>query len=141
MFSAQLPQTIIMTCKILLPAFLLVFTSLSFTNGYSQDSTKSLKKQQQILTVEKRLVDNKLKLETLQKSLVEKSDDLDKSMTDVQASADKNQDAANVLQDNATSKKNSRRAKNAAKDAKRTAKQARKAEGRKSGVEGDIESL
>ena len=132
-------KPLIMKLKIILPA--IVLFSLGFTQLFSQDSTKILKKQQQMLTVEKRLVDNKIKLETLQKSLINKSDDLDKSLNDVQKSADKNKDAADELQNDATSKKQARRSKNAAKDAKRSSKQARKAGNSKSGVESDIKSL
>ncbi|HMF72416.1 MAG TPA: hypothetical protein VK616_13145 [Flavitalea sp.] len=123
-------------------AGLLIIASVS---GYSQsagvDSTNILKKQQKVLAVEKRLVDNKLKLEEMQKSLTLKSDAHQKSLNQSQESADKNKDAADNLQSNSDSKKDSRRADKAASQARRDAKRSRKAESRKNSVDDDIKSL
>lgn len=129
-----------MKLKILLSAVVL-FMSVTLANAQLQDSAKALKKQQEILNIEKRLVDNKLKLESLQKSWEEKSTELDKTLNASQESANSNKDAAEKLQDNSMSKKDSRKAEKAASRARKAAKRARKAESRKSGIESDIKSL
>ena len=129
-----------MKFKIIL-SVLVFLTSVTLANAQLQDSARALKKQQEILNIEKRLVDNKLKLESLQKSWSEKSDELDKTQSTSQQSADNNKDAAEKLQDNSMSKKDSRKAEKAASRARKDAKRARKAEASKSGIESDIKSL
>lgn len=129
-----------MKLKILLSAVVL-FMSVNLAQAQLQDSAKALKKQQELLNIEKRLVDNRLKLETLQKSWAEKSDNVDRTLNASQESASNNQDAASNLQENSMSKKDARKAKKAASSAKKAAKRARKAEASKSGIESDIKSL
>ncbi len=124
--------------------FITGIITLISTLAFSQavpDSAAILKRTQKIAAIEKRLADNRVKLESLEKSLAQKDEALDNSLIQSQSSANKNQDAADVLQDNAESKQASRRAAKAAKQAQRDAKRARKASSRKTGIEKDIKKL
>ena len=130
-----------MKVKVIVAGLLIIASVSGYSQSLGVDSTNILKKQQKVLAVEKRLVDNKLKLEEMQKSLTLKSDAHQKSLNQSQESADKNKDAADNLQGNSDSKKDSRRADKAASQARRDAKRSRKAESRKNSVDDDIKSL
>jgi len=130
-----------MKVKVIVAGLLIIASASGYSQSVGVDSTNILKKQQKVLAVEKRLVDNKLKLEEMQKSLTSKENAHQKSLGQSQESADKNKDAAENLQSNSDSKKDSRRADKAASQARRDAKRSRKAESRMNSVDADIKSL
>ncbi|RYG06032.1 MAG: hypothetical protein EOO02_01955, partial [Chitinophagaceae bacterium] len=61
-----------MKLKLLATTLFLAFSVAGFAQSESAENTANLKKQQKILVIEKRLVDNKLKLEEKQKALIAK---------------------------------------------------------------------
>ncbi len=105
------------------------------------DSAAIFKRLQKIETIEKRLADNRARLDILEKDLVKQTEALDNSLMQSQASANKNRDAADRLQDNTNNKKAAKRAAKAARKAQKAAKRARKADSRKTSIEKDIRNL
>ena len=130
-----------MKSKIILTLLSVILTATIYSQQSRTDSINSVKQQQRIEEITKRLADRKEKLVQLEKEFIEKTNSKERAGTEAQESADKNRQAADRLSDDAQDKKKARRAEKQSDDARRDAKKARRASNNLEEIEDDIRQL
>ena len=113
--------------------WLISFITIIFINGslyaqaITQDSITNLKQQKESLKISKKLNDRKLELAKLENNVEKKTQDVNNTAQQAQASANDNSQAATNLTGNAQDKKLAKKASKSADNARSDAKKARKA--------------
>src|SRR5664279_3514065 len=122
-------------------AAFIFFSVSAHTQTVSRDSIMTLKQQKEVISISKRVNDNKLKLAKLENMVEKQTLDAENTSAAAQQSAANNSVAAGKLTDDAQDKKLAKDADNTAGEARHNAKQARKAASRLEDLKKDILTL
>ena len=120
----------------------IMFINVSlYAQAVTQDSIAILKQQKEALKISKKLNERKLELAKLENNVEKKTQDVQNTAQQAQASANENSQAASNLTSNAQDEKLAKKASKSASNAKSDAKKARKAVESLANLQKDIASL
>ena len=127
--------------KIIIGLFSLIAVGKISVAQVSIDSLKSLKNQKEILRIQDRINENKIKVAKYENSLKETSRNQEISAKNAQQSANANDNAASDLRNNAENRKMANKASKMARQAKKDAARARKKNRRMENLNSNISKL